>query len=173
MNIMRGPDRFKAIQWNHHGGQASRKVTSAWPNQKPALNRAATTGALLFRIRCPMDGSLGLGSGNPMAGLFFWEGRRVLKYCEPNLPLSGPTLHTQLVIKQHWEFPHSQHGAAMCSLCRLPSKKWLGKSWEFPAKELIDGETVLQDAILVGLGSLWHLRRFLKDKDGSVISLTT
>ena len=48
-------------------GQASRKVTSAWPNQKPALNRAATTGALLFRIRCPMDGSLALVIGNSLA----------------------------------------------------------------------------------------------------------
>lgn len=39
--------------------QDTRKLTSACPNQKPALNLAATSGALLFRILCPMDGSLG------------------------------------------------------------------------------------------------------------------
>ena len=91
----------------------------------------------------------GLGSGNPMADPF-WEGQSE----GPEIPQTDPsTIRTSvppypLVIKQYWEFPHSQHGVA------ITRQKWLGKSWEFPAKELIDGETVLQDAILVGLGSL-------------------
>ena len=77
----------------------------------------------------------GLGSGNPMADPF-WEGQsegpEILQTDPSTIRTSVPPY--PLVIKQYWEFPHSQHGVAMCSLCRLPGKNGLGNLGNFPPR---------------------------------------